>query len=242
MNKNTTIVIVILLAIIIITFFIKSNKTEPVTEVSNTASSTNNGAPMIPDSKMSFFITSINPGHGGDLGGLAGADAYCTQLAEASGVTGKTWKAYLSTVASSTVKTVNARDRIGAGPWYNFKGELIAVDVIGLHGVNGLNKQTALTEKGTIVSGRGDEVNIHDILTGSDSLGMASTTAKTDTTCGNWSLATSSSALVGHHDRVGRDESEPMKSWVSSHATQGCSLEQLKTTGGAGLFYCFAAN
>ncbi len=239
--KSNIVTIIIILAILIgIAVYANKPETAPAPEGTNiTATST---TPAVASQDMSFFITSSNPGRGGDLGGLVGADAYCTQLAESAGVSGKTWRAYLSaTTASSSIK-INARDRIGKGPWYNFKGDLIAVDVTALHGVNGINKETALTEKGNIVSGRGDAVNIHDMLTGSDAMGMASSTKNGDTTCGNWTLSASSSAIVGHHDRVGRDESEPMKSWVSSHATQGCSLEQLKTTGGAGLFYCFAAN
>lgn len=186
---------------------------------------------------MSFFITSVNPGKGGDLGGLAGADAYCTSLAEAVGVKGKTWSAYLSTAGEGAV---DARDRIGNGPWHNSKGELIASSLEQLHGENNLNKMTALTEKGEQVFGRGDTPNMHDILTGSESNGRASTTATTDTTCANWTSGTEGSALVGHHDRIGINDSAPMKSWNSSHGSRGCSLEGLKSTGGNGLFYCFA--
>ena len=188
---------------------------------------------------MSFFITSANPGKGGDLGGLAGADAYCAILAESAGVTGKTWHAYLSTAAAADIPAVNARDRIGAGPWYNANGELIAATLEALHGENNLNKTTALTEKGEMVSGRGDEVNTHDILTGSTADGMLAV-AETETTCANWTSSTDGSAIVGHHDRTGIDESAPMKSWNSAHASRGCSLEDLKATGGGGLFYCFA--
>ncbi|MDQ5962618.1 MAG: hypothetical protein QG653_425 [Patescibacteria group bacterium] len=183
--------------------------------------------------KMSFFITSINPGNGGNLGGLEGADAYCKQLAESVGVPGKTWRAYLST------KTSNAKDRIGNGPWYNAKGELIAKDLEELHGTNFLNKQTALNEKGKSVSGRGDTPNEHDILTGSTYEGLAVATS-TDTTCSDWTSGTQGSATVGHHDRIGINESAPMKSWNSSHLTRGCSVEAFRTTGGAGLYYCFA--
>ncbi len=190
---------------------------------------------------MSFFITSANPGKGADLGGLAGADTYCTTLAESVGVKGKTWRAYLSTTATSGSSAVNARDRIGEGPWYNAKGELIAANLAELHSENFLNKNTSLNEKGEIVSGRGDTVNMHDILTGSSADGMASSTdVSTDTTCKNWTSSTEGSAIVGHHDRVGINESAPMKSWNSSHGSRGCSIENLKSTGGGGLFYCFA--
>ncbi len=188
---------------------------------------------------MSFFITSVNPGKGADLGGLVGADAYCKVLAENSGVKNKEWRAYLSTTVSDTEKAVNARDRIGNGPWHNYKGELIASSLDELHFENAITKATALTEKGGIISGRGDDVNIHDILTGSDDKGMLVATT-TDTTCNNWTSSDKGSAYVGHHDRIGLNDSAPMKSWNSSHLTRGCSLEALKTTGGGGLFYCFA--
>lgn len=189
------------------------------------------------NTSMSFFVTSVNPGKGGDLGGLAGADAYCTILAESAGVKGKTWKAYLSTTGEGGV---NARDRIGKGPWYNAKGELVASDLEALHGDNRLNKSTVLTEAGMTVMGRGDEVNMHDILTGSLADGTASTTAMTDTTCANWTSSAAGSAIVGHHDRVGLNDSAPAKSWNSSHGSRGCDLPALKSTGGSGLFYCFA--
>lgn len=193
------------------------------------------------DTSMSFFITSANPGKGGDLGGLKGADAYCAQLAEAVGVTGKTWRAYLSSYFTEDTALVNAIDRIGTGPWYNAKGVLIAKDIAELHGDNNLTKETALNERGEVVSGRGDEVNMHDILTGSTDGGKLSVLHRTeDTTCANWTSSTGGSAIVGHHDRVGIDDSAPMKSWNSSHKTRGCSLEDLKATGGGGLFFCFA--
>jgi hypothetical protein len=194
---------------------------------------------VTPKKTMSFFITSINPGNGANLGGLEGADAYCKSLAEASGVTGKTWAAYLSATSKDGAPGVNAKDRIGNGPWYNFKGELIASNLEELHMNNMLNKQTALTEKGQVVSGRGDTPNVHDILTGSDSTGTLVATT-TDTTCKNWTSGEVGSAYVGHHDRIGINDSAPMKSWNSSHLTRGCSLPQLNSTGGAGLFYCFA--
>ncbi|MCV9999962.1 hypothetical protein OE766_17125 [Pararhizobium sp. YC-54] len=186
------------------------------------------------ETSMSFFVTSANPGKGGDLGGLAGADAYCNTLATASGSTGKNWKAYLST------DTENAKDRIGTGPWYNAKGEKIADDVAALHGdTNNLTKQTALNEKGEVINGRGDTPNRHDILTGSLPDGTAA-----PETCGNWTMGgAEGAAIVGHSDRTGLDDSAAAKSWNSSHATRGgCTQEAFKGTGGDGLFYCFAAN
>jgi hypothetical protein len=192
--------------------------------------------------RMSFFITSTNPGKGGDLGGLEGADAHCATLAEGVGVTGKTWRAYLSTTQTAEAAGVDARSRIGTGPWYNARGEEIAANVEDLHGENNLTKTTALTEQGEVVSGRGDAVNMHDILTGSMADGRASSTALADITCNNWTSSTTGSALVGHHDRVGRDESAPMKSWNAAHGSRGCDMESLKGTGGGGLFYCFVVN
>ncbi len=219
--------ILIGITIIAVVYYILTVKTDGEMSVSNETPS------------MSFFITSANPGKGADLGGLAGADMYCKTLAENSGVKGKEWRAYLSTTASETEKSVNARDRIGNGPWYNYKGELIASNLDELHSENAITKATALTEKGEVVSGRGDTVNVHDILTGSDDKGMLVATT-TDTTCNNWTSSDKGSAYVGHHDRIGLNESAPMKSWNSSHLTRGCSLEALKSTGGGGLFYCFA--
>jgi hypothetical protein len=192
---------------------------------------------------MSFFITSVGSGKGADLGGLEGADRHCKTLAEAAGIQGKTWRAYLSTQATGGASAVNARDRIGRGPWQNAKGTVIAKDVAELHGANNLTKQTALTEKGEVVKGRGDQPNQHDILTGSQPDGTAFTSNQ-DMTCGNWTKSgTDGAAMTGHHDRMGLDESPPAKSWNSSHATRGgCSQDALRSTGGAGLFYCFAAN
>ena len=196
------------------------------------------------DSKpsMSFFLTSENAGKGADFGGLAGADAYCNKLASAVGAGGKNWKAYLSTTG---VGSVNARDRLGKGPWVNAKGVVVATSVDDLHSANNkLSKTTALTEKGGQISGRGDAVNFHDILTGSGEDGRfdADAAAKGDTTCGNWTSSGAGSAIVGHHDRAGLDESAPAKSWNASHATKGCDMASLKATGGGGLMYCFAAN
>ena len=193
-------------------------------------------------SPMSFFVTSVNPGKGADFGGLAGADAYCQKLATSAGAGGKNWRAYLSSTASGGAAAVNARDRIGRGPWQNAKGLMVATSVDDLHGPNNkLSKQNSLTEKGEVVSGRGDPVNMHDILTGSTADGRADTSAP-DTTCGNWTKSGEGSAIVGHHDRIGLNESAPMKSWNMSHPTRGCSMDALKATGGGGLLYCFAAN
>lgn len=185
------------------------------------------------DRGMSFFITSEGPGNGADLGGLEGADSHCQQLAQAAGAGGKTWRAYLST------SSVDARDRVGDGPWYNAKGEMIAEDVADLHGEgNKIGKETGLTEKGEVVKGRGDEPNMHDILTGSNPDG----TAAEDKTCGDWTSSGDGSAIVGHHDRIGLRDDAPSKSWNSSHSSRGCSQDALRATGGNGLFYCFAAD
>ena len=191
---------------------------------------------------MSFFVTSAGAGKGADLGGLAGADAHCAALAKAAGSTKTSWRAYLSTTAPGGDAGVNARDRIGKGPWQNAKGVVIAKSVEELHSPsNNLTKQTALTEKGEVVSGRGDAVNMHDILTGSDPQGQFST-ASGDTTCSNWTSSGAGSAIVGHSDRIGLKDTTHMKSWNSSHGSSGCSQDDLKKSGGAGLFYCFAAD
>jgi hypothetical protein len=192
---------------------------------------------------MTFFLTSVGLGKGADLGGLEGADAHCAAMAAAVGSGQKEWRAYLSTTAPGGAAGINARDRIGKGPWQNVKGIVIAKDVDDLHSSNSkLNKETALTEKGDLVAGRADPVNTHDILTGSDPQGMYST-AGGDTTCGNWTKSSDDgSAIVGHHDRVGLKVSRHMMSWNSAHGTRGCSQDGLKSTGGAGLFYCFVAN
>lgn len=186
---------------------------------------------------MSFFVTSVGSGKGADFGGLAGADKHCQSLASAGGAGSRTWRAYLS---SQGAGAVNARDRIGAGPWQNVKGVVVARSVDELHGTNNLTKQTALTEKGELVSGRGDTPNKHDILTGSQPNGTAFT-GSDDRTCGNWTKSGEGSAYVGHHDRVGGGTPEAAQSWNSSHASSGCSDENLRSTGGAGLLYCFAA-
>ena len=191
--------------------------------------------------QMSFFVTSTGKGNGADLGGLEGADAHCNELAKAAGSKQTNWKAYLSTTAPGGDAGVNARDRIGKGPWYNAKGVMVAKNVSDLHsGKNNINKQTALDEKGNPINGRGDKPNEHDILTGSDPMGLYST-AGGDTSCGNWSKSGDGSAIVGHHDLQGLKDTRHMKSWNSSHGSAGCSQDALVKTGGAGKFYCFAA-
>jgi hypothetical protein len=208
-----------------------------------------------PDPKASFFVTSVGSGKGADLGGLAGADSHCADLANAAGIKGKTWKAYLST------STVNARDRIGKGPWYNVKGVMVASSVDDLHSANNkLNKQNSLTEKGGVVNGIGDMPNTHDMLTGTNDqgtlqqpipiapppgapAGTAPSAPPDNMTCNNWtSSATGGNprAMLGHVDRMGAGASGP--SWVAAHASRGCSQDELKISGGAGLYYCFAAN
>ena len=198
-------------------------------------------APVSADG-MGFFVTSAGSGKGADLGGLAGADRICKTLAGAAGAGGKTWRAYLSTQGPGAV---NARDRIGAGPWANAKGVVVAKNPAELHGTNNLTKQTALTEKGAVVNGRGDTPNMHDILTGSKPDGTAFGD-DADRTCANWTTSGKGAAMVGHADRTGLDESAPAKSWNSSHPSRGpgggCSQDDLKSTGGAGLLYCFAAD
>jgi hypothetical protein len=195
---------------------------------------------------MTFFVTSSGPGKGADLGGLEGADAQCQKLAQAGGAGGKTWRAYLSTQAADGKPAVNAKDRIGKGPWQNAKGAVIAKDVADLHGAaNNLTKQTALSEKGEVINGAGDTPNRHDILTGSQPDGTAFA-AGDDKTCRNWTSSTQGAAVVGHADRKGLRDDEPSKSWNSSHPSRGpdggCSQADLKSTGGDGLLYCFAAN
>ena len=199
------------------------------------------GAGHAQQADMSFFVTSTGSGKGADFGGLEGADKHCASLASAAGGGKRTWRAYLSASASGGASAVNARDRIGKGPWVNAKGTTIAKDVEELHRSNNLTKQTALTEKGETVKGRGDQPNQHDILTGSQPDGTAFAGAE-DRTCGNWTRSGEGSAMVGHHDRMGLNEEPPAKSWNSSHPSRGCSDEALRGTGGAGLLYCFAAN
>lgn len=191
--------------------------------------------------EMTFFVTSAGAGKGADFGGLAGADAHCQKLAAAAGAGKRSWHAYLSTSADGNNAAVNARDRIGSGPWQNAKGVVVAKNVAELHGRNNLNKETAITERGALVNGRGDKPNMHDILTGSRPDGTAFPAGE-DRTCGNWTKGgTEGAAIVGHHDRKGLRDDEPSRSWNSAHASRGgCSLAALKSSGGAGLLYCFA--
>lgn len=190
--------------------------------------------------QMSFFITSTGSGRGADLGGLAGADQICQQRAASVDAGNRTWRAYLSTIASGGAPAINARDRIGSGPWRNAKGDMIAQDIETLHGNNNLTKETGLTEKGDQVNGSGDQPNTHDILTGSQPDGRAF--SDRDLTCSNWTSSGEGTAMVGHHDRRGTNQPPASVSWNSSHASRGCSQSALVGTGGAGLFYCFAAN
>lgn len=197
---------------------------------------------------MGFFVTSVGSGKGADLGGLAGADAHCQKLAAAAGAGNRTWRAYLSVPGSfpsqanpQGVASVNARDRIGQGPWFNAKGQLIARDLAHLHNGNLISKETALDERGNIVKGRGDQPNEHDILTGSRADGTAFA-PQTDTTCKAWTSSTEGSAVVGHHDRIGPLPENWARSWNFSHQSAGCSQEALIRTGGSGRLYCFAAN
>ena len=194
---------------------------------------------------MTFFVTSAGPGKGAGLGGLAGADRLCQQLAQSVGAGSHTWHAYLSTQAADGQTAVNARDRIGRGPWQNSKGVVVAKDVEELHGANNLTKQTDLTEKGDIVNGRGDTPNKHDALTGSQPDGKAFPPGE-DRTCRNWTTSTQGAAMVGHTDRIGMRDDDASKSWNSSHPSRGpdggCSQTDLRSTGGDGLFYCFAIN
>ena len=189
--------------------------------------------------QLGFFITSAGSGKGADLGGLVGADAHCQKLAAAAGAGTRTWRAYLSTTAAGSQPVVNAKDRIGSGPWANAKGVIVATSVADLHSeANKLSKENSLTEKGEVVNGRGDTPNKHDILTGTTLDGKASTAAG-DSTCGNWTSSGEGSALVGHHDRQGGGANPT--SWNFAHPSRGCSQDNLRGTGGDGLFYCFAA-
>ena len=196
--------------------------------------------PQFPN--MTFFITSASGPKGADFGGIAGADAHCQALAAKAGAGGKTWRAYLSAQADGGKPAINARDRIGKGPWVNTKGVQIAANVDDLHSANNkINEETGTSENGRRIPGRFYVVNQHDILTGSTADGRAHPPEK-DLTCGNWTKSGEGSAFVGHHDRMGLNDTPPQKSWNSSHPSRGCSLDALKSSGGAGLIYCFAAN
>jgi hypothetical protein len=195
---------------------------------------------------MTYFLTSNGPGKGGDLGGIEGADRHCATLAKAAGATATAWHAYLSTQAADGKPAVNARDRIGKGPWQNAKGVVVAKDIADLHSAgNNLSKQTSLSEKGEVINGRGDTPNRHDVLTGSQPDGTAFG-PEADRTCKNWTSSTQGAAMMGHADRVGLRDDDASKSWNSSHPSRGpdggCSQADLKSTGGDGLLYCFAAN
>jgi len=199
------------------------------------------GAAQARAADMTFFVTSTGSGKGADLGGIAGADKHCQTLAAAAGAGGKKWRAYLSTQGPDAI---NARDRIGNGPWHNVKGVIIARTVDELHMGSNINRETALTEKGEHVLARLDNPpgpNKHDILTGSKSDGTAFPAGE-DRTCGNWTKSGAGAAMVGHHDRMGLRDDEPSRSWNSSHPSRGCSDADLQKSGGAGFFYCFAAN
>jgi hypothetical protein len=205
-----------------------------------------------PDPKASYFVTSVGLGKGGDLGGLAGADAHCADLANAAGIKGKTWRAYLST------STVNARDRIGKGPWYNVKGVMVASSVDDLHSANNkLNKENSLSEKGGAINGIGDTPNTHDMLTGTNEQGTVQAPMPIppppgspagspnlpppdNMTCNNWTSSGPNRAMLGHMDRKGAGATG--SSWVAAHASRGCSGPELVVSGGAGLYYCFASN
>jgi hypothetical protein len=203
------------------------------------------GSMQVEANRMTFFVTSAGSGKGADLGGLAGADRQCQALAQAAGAGNHTWRAYLSVSASGSQPSVNARDRIGSGPWHNAKGVVIARNVNELHGKNNLNKETALNEKGAPINGRDDKPNMHDILTGSEPDGRAFS-SNADMTCINWTSSSLGAAMLGHHDRQGLDDDDASKSWNSSHPSSGqgggCSQEALRRSGGNGLFYCFAIN
>jgi hypothetical protein len=203
------------------------------------------GSAIAQQAGMTFFVTSTGSGNGADLGGLVGADQRCQQLAQAAGAGGHTWHAYLSTQAANGQPAANARDRIGKGPWTNAKGVVVAKDVAELHGQNNLTKQTSLSEKGDVINGEGDTPNRHDALTGTQRDGTAFAAGE-DRTCGNWISSTKGAAMLGHIDRQGLRDDDASKSWNSSHPSRGpdggCSQNDLKSTGGDGLFYCFAIN
>jgi len=205
--------------------------------LAGTAAAQQPAQPAGPQQPMSFFVTSVGKGDGGNLGGLAGADAHCQTLGAAAGRGNVQWRAYLSQAAAGALPVVNARDRIGRGPWFNAKGVLIASNVDDLHqDRNNVRKPTALNEKGEEVNGVGNTPNTHDMLTGSDSTGRLVPGSAALTTCNNWTSNMAGNAMLGHHDRLGG----PNASWNSVHSSRSCSQPDLVATGGAGLFYCFA--
>ena len=200
--------------------------------------------PQAPD--MTFFVTGAGPGKGADLGGIEGADRHCQMLAQRHGAGAKTWRAYLSTQEADGKPAINARDRVGKGPWQNFKGEVVAQNIDDLHSDNNkLGFNASLSERGQIIPGVGFAPNRHDVLTGSQADGRAFPAGE-DRTCGNWTKSAQGAAMVGHHDRIGLNDSAPMKSWNSSHPSRGsdggCSQADLRSTGGDGLLYCFASD
>jgi hypothetical protein len=216
-------------------------KTSGFTLVALSSLTLSASAPAQQPSNMTFFVSSVGIGKGGALGGLIGADRHCQQLAQAAGAGAKTWRAYLSTQATGGTAALNARDRIGRGPWQNAKGVVIAANVNELHGNNKLTKETALNEKGGVVNGRGDTPNMHDALTGTQANGTAFSAAE-DRTCGNWTKSGTGAAMLGHIDRQGTRDDEASRSWNAAHPSRGCSQPDLVSSGGAGLFYCFATN
>ena len=221
------------------------NRATPILILTAAAFLTMNSGLQAQQADMTFFVTSAGSGKGADLGGLAGADQLCQRLAQSAGSGNRTWRAYLSTQAADGQPAINARDRIGRGPWQNAKGVVVAKDLDELHGANQLTKQTALTEKSDVVNGRGDTPNRHDALTGTQSDGHAFPPGD-DKTCHNWTSSTQGAAMVGHIDRQGLRDDDASRSWNSSHLSRGpeggCSQADLRSTGGDGLFYCFAAN
>src|SRR6516225_6628333 len=221
------------------------NRATPILILTAAAFLTMNSGLQAQQADMSFFVTSAGSGKGADLGGLAGADQLCQRLAQSAGSGNRTWRAYLSTQAADGQPAINARDRIGRGPWQNAKGVVVAKDLDELHGANQLTKQTALTEKSDVVNGRGDTPNRHDALTGTQPDGTAFP-AGDDKTCHNWTSSTQGAAMLGHIDRQGLRDDDASHSWNSSHLSRGpdggCSQNDLRSTGGDGLFYCFAAN
>ena len=221
------------------------NRATPILILTAAAFLTMNSGLQAQQADMTFFVTSAGSGKGADLGGLAGADQLCQRLAQSAGSGNRTWRAYLSTQAADGQPAINARDRIGRGPWQNAKGVVVAKDLDELHGANQLTKQTALTEKSDVVNGRGDTPNRHDALTGTQSDGHAFPPGD-DKTCHNWTGSNQGAAMVGHIDRQGLRDDDASRSWNSSHLSRGpeggCSQADLRSTGGDGLFYCFAAN
>ena len=215
--------------------------------VSSSVTAQQPAPPPLPQAPaMSFFVTGNGPGKGADLGGIEGADRHCQTLAERHGAGGKTWRAYLSTQPADGKPAVNARDRIGNGPWQNFKGTAVAASLDELHSDNNkLGFDNSLSERGQIIPGVGFAPNRHDVLTGSNADGRAFP-AGDDRTCRNWTSSTQGAAMVGHIDKKGLRDDPPSKSWNSSHPSRGpeggCSQSDLRGTGGDGLFYCFASN